>query len=337
MAEPEWSRGRMLPLDRLDILLAREIADLDANSAGDPSFRKPIHSIAKKLGVDENTIRSRMERWRKTGYLRGWWLGINPTLLGLQMFQVWLDVHPDSLKSKAIKKIGALNEVGSIKDYFGDSLSVSLYCQTESEFKITLNSISRICNSEKVNWIRSSFPNCQISLSDIDWKIIASLQSNPWKSFTTAGKEVGVSTRTVSRRVLKMAKSNTAFLLVDINPKAMKGAIFADLLVFYENLDAGRKVVERAIKRLDEMIIFREPGANHCVFALQLENISNVKEILHWIRNEPGVSEARLDILEDIILLRDARRVKLGMELKQDMVVQPNNRGSSRSTIRTSH
>jgi hypothetical protein len=72
------------------------------------------------------------------------------------------------------------------------------------------------------------------------------------------------------------------------------------------------------------------------MFALQLENISNVKEILHWIRNEPGVSEARLDILEDIILLRDARRVKLGAELKQDMVV-PANKGSSPSTIRTNH
>jgi DNA-binding Lrp family transcriptional regulator len=311
----------MLPLDRLDMQLAREIKGLHANSAGDPSFREPIHSIAKKLGVDENTVRSRIERWRETKYLRGWWLGINPTLLGLQMHEAWLDVHPESFKAKAIKKVEAFNEVGSIKDYFGDSFSVSLYCRTESEFKIKLKLISRICNSERVDWIRASFPECQISLSNTDWRIIASLQSDPWKSFTATSREVGVSTRTVKRRVLKMAKSNTVFLLVDINPKAMKGASFADLLVFYEEGEAGREANERAIERLDEMTIFQERGPNHCMFALQLENISNVKEILQWIRNLRGVREARLDILEDIILLRDARRVESGTRLGNDMIV----------------
>jgi DNA-binding Lrp family transcriptional regulator len=310
----------MSSLDGLDLKLVRALVGSDATSP-EGSFRAPIRSIAKTLGVDENTVRSRIMRWRKTGYLRGWRVATNPALSGLQMFQAWLDVHPESRKTETIERVAAVDEVGGIKDYFGESICVTLYCANEKGLAKTLRQISRICNSEKVVCVRSAFPECALCLSGTDWNIIASLQRDPWRSFVSAGKDLGISTRTVRRRVSRMTEAYAVFMMADINLKVVKGAHFADLLVLYQDSEAGRRVQERLAVRLDEITVFEEPGPNHDLFALQLDNISNVKEILHWVRTENGVSDARLDLLEDVILLRDARDVRLGTELKQDVVL----------------
>lgn len=299
----------MPTLDELDIRLVRTLVGSDATSSQD-SFRVPIHSIAKSLGVDENTVRNRIERWRKTGYLRGWRLATNPTLFGLEMFQAWLDVHPESRKTDALRVMANLPTVGGIKDYFGNSIWVSLFSHDEKEFKDQLKQISRICNSEKMTWVRSHFPRCKISLRETDWEIIGRMQSDPWKPFVSVARELGLSTRTVRRRMSRMTEANAVFMMADIDLRSVRGAHFADLLVLTQNDEVGRRACSAVAGRLKKMTIFEESGPGHSLFALQLDNISNVREVLRMVKSESGVTDARLDLLEDVVLLNDASQVR---------------------------
>ena len=45
------------------------------------SGRESYVTIAKKLGIDDQTVRSTIERMQKSGFLKGWSISLNPHIL----------------------------------------------------------------------------------------------------------------------------------------------------------------------------------------------------------------------------------------------------------------
>jgi len=75
-------------MDSLDVRIIHEMVESKATSPVDSNVRKSLSSIARKLRVDENTVKNRIENLKRSGFLRGWWVGINPNLVGQDMTQI---------------------------------------------------------------------------------------------------------------------------------------------------------------------------------------------------------------------------------------------------------
>jgi len=102
-------------MDSLDTRIIREMLESKATSPVDSNVRKSLSSIARKLRVDENTVKNRIDRLRRSGFLRGWWVGINPNLVNQKMAQIWFDVKNSSAKQEVIEKIALIPGVALIK------------------------------------------------------------------------------------------------------------------------------------------------------------------------------------------------------------------------------
>ncbi len=286
-------------MDRLDVRILGELLGGDAAA---PSVRKPFRAMAERLRVDENTVRNRIEKLRRSGFLKGWWVAVNPSVLGVKVAQVWLDVHSVSDKAAAVKKISLVSGVGLILDYFGSGLSLLLYYEEDQTVRASLDLISRIADSTQMDSAEVPFPTSDVVLTPRDWKIVLSLQRDPWKPFADVAEELGVSSVTVKRRLARMNRSKALYLLADLDPKAAEGSLLAHLNVFYDAPGSRLAVTRRISREFGDEVAFAEvDDAGHGFYALMLTNIARVREILTWVERQEGVKRARLDILHDMI------------------------------------
>ena len=286
-------------MDKLDIRICRELLRTDVT----PGIRRPIRGVAHRLGVDENTVRSRMEKLNGSGFQKGWLVAVNPNLVSEQGARLWLDVPPKSNKAKAIAEISLLQGVAQISDYFGNSLGVLLFYEDEESLDKTKELISRISNSENTTSARVIFPNCSVTLTSKDWMIIRCLQRNPWKSYTDIAKELALNSATIRRRLARMNVARVLYVVADVNPKAVEGNLLANLAVFYDNPESRQEVNQRIMEHLDDQIAFSDLNdTGHGFFGVMVTNISRIQEILGWVKRQHGLESARLDILQDLTM-----------------------------------
>jgi DNA-binding Lrp family transcriptional regulator len=136
-------------------------------------------------------------------------------------------------------------------------------------------------------------------LTESDWKIIGSLQEDPWKPYRAISKELKISSKTVKRRVEALEKGAAVYLLADVNMRAVEGIIPADLLIFYENRSNINSAVKdktrlQIAEYLGDQLVFFDPNFDPNIdhFALILSSISKSQEIQKWVSGREGVKQS---------------------------------------------
>jgi len=291
-------------MDSLDVRIIREMLESNATSPLDANVRKSMSSIARRLDVDENTVKNRIQGLRRSGFLKGWWVAINPNLVGQKMAQIWFDVGKSSAKYDVIKKLSFIPGVAVIKDLFGPSLCVVFYYEGEQTLKKTTELISSLAGSSATTSANEPFPTCRITFSNDDLMIVRSLQKEPLKPYTDIARELGLSSRTVKRRVSRLAEGEAIYMIAELDPKFLSGGIVCGLLVFYDD-SRGKYLVEKEIVPYlgDQLIFANLEDFHHGYFAFIITSLAKAQQILNWALARKGVSSGRLDIVQEVISL----------------------------------
>ncbi|MFI5420583.1 MAG: AsnC family transcriptional regulator [Nitrososphaerales archaeon] len=290
-------------MDSLDIRIIHYMLDTKATSPVDSNVRKSLSSIARKLKVDENTVKNRIDRLHRSGFLRGWCVGINPSLVNQKMTQIWFDVDDASSKQEVIEKISLIPGVAVIKNLFGSSLCIAFYYEGEQTLRKTIALISKIAGSDSTTSASEPFPVCKLKLSSDDLRIITSLQKDPLKSYTGVAMELGLSTKTVKRRVARLTDGDALYLLAELDPKFMSGGIVCGLLIFYGDAKPNYLADDIVSYIGDKLIFANLEDAGHGYFAFIITNVVMAQQILTWAVAQKGVSRGRIDIVQDVISL----------------------------------
>jgi hypothetical protein len=112
------------------------------------------------------------------------------------------------------------------------------------------------------------------------------------------------------------------FALFD--PKAIPGGVLADLAVFYRDLENRDKINEAIIKHLGDRISFIDlDDREHGFFAILLDNISEARGTLAWVKSQKGVSSARLELIEDIIVNEGMYDDQINKAISQERLSHP--------------
>jgi len=289
-------------LDTLDFKILRELV------SGDPSGflldpRISLRQLARRLGVDKDTVNNRMKRLRDTGFILGWMAFANPSLFGVKEARLRFDVPARSAKDDLVRKLRLIPGVTTIATLYGDSINVGLFYENEESLKRTTELISRISNAEDMLRFDNAFPVCRMKPSKTDWEIIRSLQRNPRKPYDLVSKEIGLSARTVKRRLEMLVKEKAIVTVAAVDSSAIDGTMVS-LLVFYTTPEHRGEVNERILSFLDDCVFRAElTGGSHGFFNLIVTNIARVQEISRWMRDLQGISSYRMDLVEEFIQL----------------------------------
>jgi len=289
-------------VDSLDIRVCRELFRDRTGPLLQSDIRKSYRSIARKLRVDEVTVRNRIKRFQQSGFLKGWQLIVNPGLLGISFAQLWFDVRPPSAKDDLIRKLSLMHGVLAVSDSYGSSLALIMMYEGEISAKREFELIARMSNAESLVRANIPFPGCAIELTHTDWRIIKALQTDPRESYSVISREVGMSQKTVKRRLQRMIEERALFVIPSWNPKVLDGAIIADLVVFYANPGSKTDLDKKIVSRFASLLVStRLSDIEHGFFNFIIRNLSQAKEILTWVNEQPGVGNAFIELVQDRI------------------------------------
>lgn len=289
-------------MDSLDVRIYREFFHGRTGPPLESDIRRSYRSAAKKLRIDEVTIRNRIKRLQLSGFLKGWRLVVNPTLLGLRFGQLWLNVRPLSGKDDMIRKLSLMHGVLVISDYYGSGLTLVVVYESEIAAKKEFELIAEISNAESLIRANIPFPECSIELTRTDWRIVKTIQTDPRQSYNVISREAEISEKTTKRRLQRMIEERALFIVPSINPKALDGAIIADLVVFYPNREAKSDIDKRIVSHVDKFLIRAQlMDTEHSFFNLIIRNIAEAKEILTWVKQQPGIGTAFVELVQNRI------------------------------------
>jgi DNA-binding Lrp family transcriptional regulator len=117
-------------------------------------------------------------------------------------------------------------------------------------------------------------------------------------------KELGLSAKTVKRRIARLSEDGAIYLLPIVDLKALQGIIPMELVVDYSSPEMRTEASARIRSNLRDELMFSDASKPHGYFALVVSNISRVEQIAKWVQQQKGVKDVHAEALQDVILNR---------------------------------
>ena len=315
-----------MQMDKIDIKILKEFLTDFIMPPRNAHIRRSFRSLAKSIKIDQHAIRNRIRRLQEQGVIRRWYIVVNPAIFGLRTANLQFFLPANSDKDEIMQKISSsFPNLGFLCNHLEPKLIVIMYYRDAKDLDHDIDNLMKITKATYMNKMPKLFTEYGAELTESDWKIIGSLQEDPWKPYSTISKELKISSKTVKRRVEALEKGAAVYLLADVNMRAVEGIIPADLIIFYENRSNNinsavkDKIRLQITEYLGDQLVFFDPNFAPDIdhFALILSSISKSQEIQKWVSGREGVKQSDMSILLDVL-----PRLKLYEELVEGMIRQ---------------
>ncbi len=304
-------------MDKLDVRIVRELLQGEPSLSlwpGRAGARPGMAALSRKLGVAESTLRKRCERL--SGFVTGWSLMVNPGLLDAKWGAVWLQVPAEVPKRDAVEKLTFIDDMLVIVNYASRCLAGAFLYPDGTTLDAKVRQIQRLLDCEESISTDIPVPPCGIAFSRTDLRIIASRQGDMTTSNADVAAELGVSSRTVKRRLARLVEERAVWPIASLNVRALEGRVYADLLVVCRDPDSRAKTEAQILTLVDDYLFFHARFVGLSQFSLMLPGVPLARSILDRVTRMGGVRLARFDFVEDWV---ETQGVVLGPRLQRIM------------------
>jgi DNA-binding Lrp family transcriptional regulator len=306
------SQDDLLNLDDLDMRIIREIGGF--SSSPQWNVRESYSNVARKLGVDEETVRMRVNRAKEHGFLPAWRMMVNPLLISCHAANLDLEVREEQSKAADIGKIKIVDGVNSIVDFRGKEILVGMYYEDDEFLAKKVQLIESICDSPKLAFWNSPFPRPDVQLSHLDWRIIDAMQEDAWKDLEGVAESLGVSARTVQRRLSAMKEGKAVYLSRPPNVNAV-GGLMCNFLVYYSDEEKKRAADYEIHSTFSRMGAYDTSAKQFSIFGISCENFSEADKVMERVKAIDGVQSVRMRVVKEIIVVQDWLRNQVAKRL----------------------
>ncbi len=292
--------NRMHKPDTLDLRIMKEIGTPHSMQW---NVRESYTSIAKRVGVDEETVRKRIKRQEKLGAIQGWRAVIHPNLVGCVDAYVDLEVSNTVRKEEILSQLELIDGVIVITSFEGKGLFVMFYAEPGEALSRKVRLICSICGTRDFTTLNSYLPPCDLKLSATDWKIIWAIRDDPRKNLSEVAKEAGITTRTVNRRLTLLTERRAFFLMGLPNFRQLVGTT-GNFLIFYSDGEKRSSGAKSIVSRF-ENTAFAAITQSALMCNIFFHNLSEAEQAYEWIKTLEEVRRVRMRILKDLIFVDD--------------------------------
>src|SRR5919197_2261295 len=176
------------------------------------NIKRSYAEVAKKIGIDEETVRIRIQTLKQSGFLLGWRLILNANLLGRESHILAVELLDVEKKDRTIAQISQMDGVVLIQSFYGKILQVTIFSKNEEGFGMQMKKITLITGSKIFTHWKVNLPRCNHKAKQTDWMIIGALLKNADKKIPEIAHELKVSPKTVKRRINMMMGSSAFYL-----------------------------------------------------------------------------------------------------------------------------
>jgi DNA-binding Lrp family transcriptional regulator len=280
-------------MDQTDITLCR-LLQIDS--------RAPYHELASRLGLSINAVHKRIKELTEKGIIRAF--RARPSLEASGAVTVWIFGRSDLADMGAVRERLQKNDTtywiafsGGSYVYIGGYLRDISDLTQYSEF-----AKNQAGMSDPTIGIMPSSPKRPTAdnLRPLDFEIISQLSRDSRKPLSDVAKEVGVSSKTVRRRLDWMTEKRLIDLTIDWYPDQSNDII----AICHTNLrpDTDRAKFSFSLgERFGSNVLFSLPFANlpnHEATFLWTNSMKQMEDLKEKIRGTEGVNSLTLNVLQ---------------------------------------
>jgi DNA-binding Lrp family transcriptional regulator len=291
--------------------------------------KKSYVEIAAKLGVDEETVRNRVKHLRDSGFLLGYRLVPNPSLLGRTFASLRIEFKDRESKEAAIPLLSKVEGVMNIGSTYDKSVLVTLFADEDQDF-------SKLLIALGVEGEISSVPGLGLRttnfcMTGLDWEIVSLLLRDAERKLDEIAKQLKVSTRTVKRRLNMMMKENAIFTMPMVDLRKTEGISY-QLRVVSEQ---GKKseVEKSVVAKIGDVVFRASDSQNGSVFGFTGANVAQGNDILEWVKQQTGVRSVTMTIAERVVQVFDWIENEVERQVRTIPIQEPSSETKMRETM----
>ncbi|HEX2021128.1 MAG TPA: AsnC family transcriptional regulator [Candidatus Thermoplasmatota archaeon] len=241
-------------MDALDVRILRAMGIRPFGRArGADAIRAP--RLARAVGVTVDTVKERVARMERAGVVAGYQVIPNLRHLGLTGEAYLVRAADDAQKEAIVAEACAIPRILEVHDFLGEPVCVDFAFGDAREREAALARFEAITGRAPLRFYGRGMPEVPRALTPLDWRILRALRADARRSPAEVAQDVGVSGRTVKRRLERMADEGSFFVLPVLDMSKADGLILFTLLV-HLGRDAGPDTLRALLRELDESTLY---------------------------------------------------------------------------------
>ena len=253
--------------------------------------RMPIYRIADKVGLSNAAVYKRIKAMEKRGELRGFTILLN---MDKVLNSAVISIRARKKRDEVMSIISELSGVMHIIAGFGGRYYGEFWYVDEYELNDKVNYLKKLTGAYRIE-IYKHRKEKEMDLSPLDWKIILALKDNARRPFREVAEEVGVSTKTVSKRWRWLKEEDICRAYPIVNRPSTKEIFWFSLFI-----ETDDPLFESKVKRINNLwrtSSFAEPKMVYGVF--YGTSIKEIDDIMEEIIAMKGVKRVIYEIIVD--------------------------------------
>jgi DNA-binding Lrp family transcriptional regulator len=288
-------------MDQLDFKIFRTLGlRPSGNQRGDSNRLNPW-VIAKKLGVDGNTVKLRLAKMKKSGFIRYFQIYPNYHLLGIGGGSAYLFELDDPEKKNAIiNQCALVDGVTEITNFVGNEVCIDFTYHDPKDESRRLKLLLDLTNCKRAEkFYDRVMPPVRFKLSNTDWRIIKSLRYNAFKPLPKVAQELGLSTKTVRRRFQRVIDNNAVVIVPAIQPGDVPNTITHVLLLYFKESKREQALMEALHLFEDKYFLIDTTSEGNAMLGLVAQTLAETEENFISSRKIEGVRNVKMLILKE--------------------------------------
>ncbi len=288
-------------VDQLDFQIFRAIGIRPYGpNSGDLSRLNPW-VLAKKIGADGNTVKLRLNKMKKSGFIHYFQIYPNFRLLGMNDAAYLFDVGDVLGKNETIERCSLVDGVTEIHNFIGTQLCIDFTFQDGRDETRRLELFRKLTKCESPErFYERVMPPVTIELTNVDWRIIKALRYSALKSPSAVAKELGLTAKTVRRRFDRMTRNNAVIIVPLVNTAHIPDTI-TYVMLLYPSAGRREEVLRQAMSEFkDTAFLTYTASPGNAMFCLFARTLAETEESLIRARQIDGMRDARLLLLREI-------------------------------------
>ncbi|MFX1428170.1 MAG: AsnC family transcriptional regulator [Promethearchaeota archaeon] len=255
--------------------------------------RMPYESIAKQVKLTPYLIKKRINNLVDLGVIQKFTTNLNFLITKRSVCYTLAEVKPDTDQQDLIERLGKLDEVTGGAISLQNKMQIIHTYSDDYDFKKNLDKLLKFEEIQNIdNFILLIPPSLTFKntrLTNTDWRIIDAMKNNCRKTDVEIANELGISSKTVKRRLNYLKENLIILFMIDLDTSAADFLSYLLIVKFQKISCDSYNEVMKIVKKY--FYVWRIANQEAYIFTVFINKLREIDEQVKQIEGLPYVKD----------------------------------------------
>ncbi len=308
-------------MDAKDVRIFCEMAFRRHGLGSNNERRLGPSEIAKRVGLDEKTVRVRVKRMEDDGFIKYYQATPSLDLLGMSDLRSYrFEALNLMTKRNLVEYLEKSQRIVEAFDYLGRAVSASIAGSSGEEVQRTADDIASRFELDRLPLGTLPVRDSLIKPDRLDWQIIGALRYNARAGASDVAKALSITPKMAEYRIKKLLDAGSMQVRAIIDPRKQEGLLFYELEISL-NEGAQSSMTKKLAEYDEKLWSVKKPREGVLLANLFAFSLGEPEDAAADFIGLDAVKSCSLFVLKEIV---EARRPNwIDIHIEKETGVQP--------------